>query len=94
MSRAFRFMYVSDLLSTVGTSFVYIAIYWLSAEQISASGVALLATGVFLIRFLVSTFVGPWIDRFVSASLYQTSLLIRLLALGITLVGIGLTDVV
>lgn len=94
MSRAFRFMYVSDLLSTVGTSFVYIAIYWLSAEQISASGVALLATGVFLIRFLVSTFVGPWIDRFVSASLYQTSLLIRLLALGITLAGIGLTDVV
>lgn len=94
MSRAFSFMYVSDLLSTVGTSFVYIAIYWLSAEQISASGVALLATGVFLIRFLVSTFVGPWIDRFVSASLYQTSLLIRLLALGITLVGIGLTDVV
>ncbi|WP_426273284.1 MFS transporter [Exiguobacterium sp. R-17] len=94
MSRAFRFMYVSDLLSTVGTSFVYIAIYWLSAEQISASGVALLATGVFLIRFLVSTFVGPWIDRFVSASLYQTTLLIRLLALGITLVGIGLTDVV
>lgn len=94
MSRAFRFMYVSDLLSTVGTSFVYIAIYWLSAEQISASGVALLATGVFLIRFLVSTLVGPWIDRFVSASLYQTSLLIRLLALGITLVGIGLTDVV
>ncbi|HAZ39715.1 MAG TPA: hypothetical protein DCY39_07535 [Exiguobacterium sp.] len=94
MSRAFRFMYVSDLLSTVGTSFVYIAIYWLSAEQISASGVALLATGVFLIRFLVSTFVGPWIDRFVSASLYQTSLLIRLLAVGITLVGIGLTDVV
>ncbi|WP_368915015.1 MFS transporter [Exiguobacterium acetylicum] len=94
MSRAFRFMYFSDLLSTVGTSFVYIAIYWLSAEQISASGVALLATGVFLIRFLVSTFVGPWIDRFVSASLYQTSLLIRLLALGITLVGIGLTDVV
>lgn len=94
MSRAFRFMYVSDLLSTVGTSFVYIAIYWLSAEQISASGVALLATGVFLIRFLVSTFIGPWIDRFVSASLYQTSLLIRLLALGITLVGIGLTDVV
>ncbi len=94
MSRAFRFMYVSDLLSTVGTSFVYIAIYWLSAEQISASAVALLATGVFLIRFLVSTFVGPWIDRFVSASLYQTSLLIRLLALGITLVGIGLTDVV
>jgi len=87
-------MYVSDLLSTVGTSFVYIAIYWLSAEQISASAVALLATGVFLIRFLVSTFVGPWIDRFVSASLYQTSLLIRLLALGITLVGIGLTDVV
>lgn len=94
MSRAFRFMYVSDLLSTVGTSFVYIAIYWLSAEQISASGVALLATGVFLIRFLVSTFVGPWIDRFVSASLYQTSLLIRLLALGIALAGIGLTDVV
>lgn len=94
MSRAFRFMYVSDLLSTVGTSFVYIAIYWLNAEQISASGVALLATGVFLIRFLVSTFVGPWIDRFVSASLYQTSLLIRLLALGITLAGIGLTDVV
>ena len=94
MSRAFRFMYVSDLLSTVGTSFVYIAIYWLSAEQISASGVALLATGIFLIRFLVSTFVGPWIDRFVSASLYQTSLLIRLLALGITLAGIGLTDVV
>lgn len=94
MSGAFRFMYVSDLLSTVGTSFVYIAIYWLSAEQISASGVALLATGVFLIRFLVSTFVGPWIDRFVSASLYQTSLLIRLLALGIALAGIGLTDVV
>jgi len=94
MSRAFRFMYVSDLLSTVGTSFVYIAIYWLNAEQISASGVALLATGVFLIRFLVSTFVGPWIDRFVSASLYQTSLLIRLLALGITLAGIDLTDVV
>lgn len=94
MSRAFRFMYVSDLLSTVGTSFVYIAIYWLSAEQISASGVALLATGVFLIRFLVSTFVGPWIDRFVSASLYQTSLLIRLLALGIAFAGIGLTDVV
>lgn len=94
MSRAFRFMYVSDLLSTVGTSFVYIAIYWLSAEQISASSVALLATGVFLIRFLVSTFVGPWIDRFVSASLYQTSLLIRLLALGIALAGIGLTDVV
>ncbi|WP_290782580.1 MULTISPECIES: MFS transporter [unclassified Exiguobacterium] len=94
MSRAFRFMYVSDLLSTVGTSFVYIAIYWLSAEQISASGVALLATGVFLIRFLVSTFVGPWIDRFVSASLYQTSLLIRLLALGIALAGIGLTNIV
>ncbi|WP_312085970.1 MFS transporter [Exiguobacterium sp.] len=94
MSRAFRFMYVSDLLSTVGTSFVYIAIYWLSAEQISAFGVALLATSVFLIRFLVSTFVGPWIDRFVSASLYQTSLLIRLLALGITLAGIDLTDVV
>ncbi|MGX9807815.1 MFS transporter [Exiguobacterium acetylicum] len=94
MSRAFRFMYVSDLLSTVGTSFVYIAIYWLSAEEISASGVALLATGVFLIRFLVSTFVGPWIDRFVSASLYQTSLLIRLLALGIALAGIGLTEVV
>lgn len=94
MSRAFRFMYVSDLLSTVGTSFVYIAIYWLNAEQISASGVALLATGVFLIRFLVSTFVGPWIDRFVSASLYQTSLLIRLLALGIALAGIGLTNIV
>lgn len=94
MSRAFRFMYVSDLLSTVGTSFVYIAIYWLSAEEISASGVALIATGVFLIRFLVSTFVGPWIDRFVSASLYQMSLLIRLLALGITLAGIGMTDVV
>ncbi|MCY1691249.1 MFS transporter [Exiguobacterium sp. SL14] len=94
MSRAFRFMYVSDLLSTVGTSFVYIAIYWLSAEEISASSVALLATGVFIIRFLVSTFVGPWIDRFVSASLYQTSLLIRLLALGIALAGIGLTDVV
>lgn len=94
MSRAFRFMYVSDLLSTVGTSFVYIAIYWGSAEQISASGVALLATGVFLIRFLVSTFVGPWIDRFVSASLYQTSLLIRLLALGIALAGIGLTNIV
>jgi len=51
MSRAFRFMYVSDLLSTVGTSFVYIAIYWLSAEQISASSVALLATGVFLDSF-------------------------------------------
>ncbi|KTR27021.1 hypothetical protein RSA11_06970 [Exiguobacterium indicum] len=94
MSRAFRFMYVSDLLSTVGTSFVYIAIYWVSAEQISASDVALLATGVFLIRFLVSTFVGPWIDRFVSASLYQTSLLIRLLSLGIALAGIGLTNVV
>lgn len=82
MPRLFRYFYGSDLIAVVGASISYIAIYWTCAQLLSPSAVSLLIGAVFLIRFVSSSLVGPWIDRVEPVRLLKGTVLVRFLLLG------------
>lgn len=82
MNRLFRYFYVSDLIATVGASISYIAIYWTCAGLLSPAAVSLVIGAVFVIRFISSSLVGPWIDRIEPVRLLKATVLIRFLLLG------------
>ncbi|AFS70425.1 MFS transporter [Exiguobacterium antarcticum] len=81
MTRLFRYFYASDLIAVVGASVSYIAIYWTCAQLLSPAELALLIGGVFLIRFVSSSLIGPWIDRVEPVRLLKSTVLIRFLVL-------------
>lgn len=82
MPRLFRYFYGSDLIAVVGASISYIAIYWTCAQLLSPSALSLLIGAVFLIRFVSSSLVGPWIDRVEPVRLLKGTVLVRFLLLG------------
>lgn len=82
MPRLFRYFYASDLIAVVGASISYIAIYWTCAQLLSPSALSLLIGAVFLIRFVSSSLVGPWIDRVEPVRLLKGTVLVRFLLLG------------
>jgi len=82
MNRLFRYFYVSDLIATVGASISYIAIYWMCAGLLSPAAVSLVIGAVFVIRFISSSLVGPWIDRIEPVRLLKATVLIWFLLLG------------
>ncbi len=77
MNRLFRYFYVSDLIAVVGASISYIAIYWTCAQLLSPAAVSLVIGAVFVIRFISSSLVGPWIDRIEPVRLLKATVLIR-----------------
>ncbi|WP_426355250.1 MFS transporter [Exiguobacterium sp. R-39] len=77
MNRLFRYFYVSDLIAVVGASISYIAIYWTCAQLLSPAAVSLVIAAVFVIRFISSSLVGPWIDRIEPVRLLKATVLIR-----------------
>lgn len=82
MPHLFRYFYMSDLIAIVGASISYIAIYWTCAQFLSPSALSLLIGAVFLIRFVSSSLVGPWIDRVEPVRLLKGTVLVRFLLLG------------
>ncbi|MGX8237396.1 MFS transporter [Exiguobacterium undae] len=82
MPHLFRYFYMSDLIAIVGASISYIAIYWTCAQLLSPSALSLLIGAVFLIRFVSSSLVGPWIDRVEPVRLLKGTVLVRFLLLG------------
>ncbi|MCK2157452.1 hypothetical protein [Exiguobacterium sp. 17-1] len=77
MNRLFRYFYISDLIAIVGASISYIAIYWTCAQLLSPAAVSLVIGAVFVIRFISSSLVGPWIDRIEPVRLLKATVLIR-----------------
>ena len=81
MPRLFRYFYISDLIAIVGASISYIAIYWTCAKLLSPAAVSLVIGAVFVIRFVSSSLLGPWIDRIEPIRLLKTTVLVRCLLL-------------
>lgn len=81
MPRLFRYFYISDLIAIVGASISYIAIYWTCAKLLSPAAVSLVIGAVFVIRFISSSLLGPWIDRIEPIRLLKTTVLVRCLLL-------------
>ena len=81
MPRLFRYFYISDLIAIVGASISYIAIYWTCAKLLSPAAVSLVISAVFVIRFVSSSLLGPWIDRIEPIRLLKTTVLVRCLLL-------------
>lgn len=81
MPRLFRYFYISDLIAIVGASISYIAIYWTCAKLLSPAAVSLVIGAVFVIRFVSSSLLGPWIDRIEPIRLLKTTVLVRFLLL-------------
>nr|WP_251135734.1 MFS transporter [Exiguobacterium sp. s133] len=88
--KVFRYFYLSDLLAVVGASISYIAIYWTSAERLTAFQLALLIGAVFLTRFVVATFSGPLIDRVDPVRLLKGTVAVRTGLLVLTAIGLQL----
>lgn len=81
MPRLFCYFYISDLIAIVGASISYIAIYWTCAKLLSPAAVSLVIGAVFVIRFISSSLLGPWIDRIEPIRLLKTTVLVRCLLL-------------
>lgn len=84
----FNFFFASNLISVVGNSISYVAVYWISAQILSPFELSLLIGSVFITRFLISTFGGPFIDNFNSSKILKFSLLLRIGLLLIVYLGL------
>ncbi|OAN10117.1 MFS transporter [Exiguobacterium undae] len=81
MSKEFKLFYISNIISVLGNSVSYIAVYWFSAQILNPFQLSLMIASVFLMRFLFSTFGGPIIDHYDGFKLLKISISLRVILL-------------
>lgn len=82
-NKNFVLLFSTSIISMLGSSFTYIAIYWTFSNNTTGTNLALLTTAVFLSRFLFFTFLSPFTDRYSPKKLIRITMLMRFIMLSV-----------
>ncbi len=77
INKNFTYLFINTIISIMGSSLSYIAIYWSFANDTSTTAITLLTTLAFVSRFLFYMFLSPIVDRYESITLMRTTMLSR-----------------
>lgn len=64
INKYFSLLFFSSMISTVGSSMTYIALYWAYFERTTVLSIALLTTITFIANFIFSLCLSPLCDTF------------------------------
>lgn len=81
INKNFTYLFITTIISIMGSSLSYIAIYWSFANDTSITSITLLTTLAFVSRFLFFMFLSPIVDRYESIKLMRITMLSRCILL-------------
>ena len=88
INKYFSLLFFSSMISTVGSSMTYIALYWAYFERTTVLSIALLTTITFIANFIFSLCLSPLCDTFRPKNLMMFTMISRTAILIIFSVGL------
>lgn len=88
INKDFTLLFISTVISTLGASMTYIALYWHYFEQTTIVSLTLLTTITFLSGFIFRLFLSPFCDKYKPKNMMMFTMIIR--AIILIIFGIGL----